>query len=639
VTGEKSMPGADLEPQMSPGLRLDLHVLDDEGRPRLVLGGPPPVLAGPGRRTGPHGNGNGAARRPAAHPATIRRPARLGPGEDWDAVVIGAGPAGSAVAAALARRGRLVTIVDPASPRPPGDGGTLSPACLEAIEETGAGRAVRAAGFVPKTGATFLWGPSDRPWSVRYGGEDAPPAFHVDRTEFDRLMLRNALSWGAAARQGGRVEEVVLASGRASGVVVRVEGGGTENIAARWVIDASGPAAIVARQQGVLRPAANGATAVWGCWTGAGRLLGPGDSDALYVGGPDTCLWCLPTATAPDRVVVGIVVRDGGVPVGPELEDWYGDAVARSAVLATPLAGASRSGPARSAPVGGYAVARAAGPGWLLAGDAAGFVDPVLTPGLQLACQHGVLAARIVDAVLDGADEATALDLYDTVVRRQLEGFGAVAGNFWAAAATRDHGATALPEVAAEEAGAGRADADRLAFLSILSGLSPSEVVHRLQTHVDSRTAAAALGGRPPAPGEQEGFAFLSRLHHDRRLVEARTSHGSPEAAGSLRLAPGTSVAPRAFVDPGGAGLTSRTVATNRFGDRFALTPQLEAALDTAASRLPYPAFVTAVGATGAPDREVGPWLQLLADNALVEWDDPDGQVPSTDREVAGCVG
>ena len=68
-----------------------------------------------------------------------------------------------------------------------------------------------------------------------------------------------------------------------------------------------------------------------------------------------------------------------------------------------------------------YCSTRFYGPGYLLAGDAACFIDPVFSTGVHLACLSGYLAAQTVGAILHGAPEETAQRQYDARYRAAFE--------------------------------------------------------------------------------------------------------------------------------------------------------------------------------------------------------------------------
>ena len=545
-----------------------LEVLDPTGRPHLVLGTGGPAVATAAPLAEPEN-------RPLTSLRPPPRPAR--PPGTWDAVVIGGGPAGSVAAGELAGRGRRVLLLEASTYPQARVGESLSPTCLEIVDRLGAGAAVRTLGSVPKTGATFLWGPAELPWSVRYQAPGAiPAALHVRRPEFDETLRQAAGARGAEVRRGRAVEEVLFEDGRACGVRLADDG---PVLRASWVIDASGPTALLGRQLRILvpRPGRTG-TAVWSYWTGADRLPAAAAHDSLYVGGPDRCWWYLPVGADPDMVAVGVCDR-----LGPpqrawaEVDRWYRAEVAGTPLLAGLLAGAHREWPVQWMPAEPYGAARLAGPGWLLVGDAAGFVDPVLTPGVQLACEQGVSAARVVDTLLsNGTREAAALDFYDAVSRRPLDTFTALCDHLYASADSRDHG-TATPEVL-KHAGSAEdvAGSGRTTFLATISGLGPEVLPAALGRYLSLWAAAAERGGTPAQLGETEGFAFLSRVIHERRLAAAADLAEKSENTAAVTVAPGVEVGDHAFFDPDvDAGLIFRPAVSNRFGDRFSLTPEL----------------------------------------------------------------
>ncbi|PYI80545.1 MAG: NAD(P)/FAD-dependent oxidoreductase, partial [Verrucomicrobia bacterium] len=94
------------------------------------------------------------------------------------------------------------------------------------------------------------------------------PAFQVDRAVLDEEVLRKARLLGAALWRPAAVQKVDLQSGGQQTVTVRHDER-TEIVAARWVIDASGVAALLARQNGWWRPnTAHPTAAVWSRWRG-----------------------------------------------------------------------------------------------------------------------------------------------------------------------------------------------------------------------------------------------------------------------------------------------------------------------------------------------------------------------------------
>ena len=111
-----------------------------------------------------------------------------------DVAVIGGGPAGSAAATMLAHQGWRVVLLE--RERFPRDhvGESLLPASMPVLEELGAMDAVQAAGFLPKHGATMVWGRDPEPWSwhFRETSVQYPHAYQVWRPAFDHILLDNA---------------------------------------------------------------------------------------------------------------------------------------------------------------------------------------------------------------------------------------------------------------------------------------------------------------------------------------------------------------------------------------------------------------------------------------------------------------
>ncbi|MBN8615822.1 MAG: tryptophan 7-halogenase [Deltaproteobacteria bacterium] len=363
-----------------------------------------------------------------------------------DLAVIGGGPAGS-VAAALVRRQdpdkRVLVLEKDSFPRHhvgesliAGIAPILARAgVLDALEA----EAERGRGVVRKAGIVFHWGSgSAATWTAdfRDGATGRPPlaSYHVDRAVLDRLLLDHARALGAEVIEEATVEGFADAGDR---IVLDVDHGGVRHhVEAAHVIDASGLARVVSRARGEARIGFDDMSnfAVHGYWRGSakkehGARLPDGTFWTFIA--TTTSGWCWHIPLSDEIVSVGLVTSRDAIPHGgPEaLEAFYVENVRAAGALGELLRDA-RLEPHPLAPQGrrvlvqrdwsSYAE-RLSGPRHLLVGDAALFVDPILTSGVVLSIVGASLAAGVlhtqwnepqVDAALLRASfEETYLDL------------------------------------------------------------------------------------------------------------------------------------------------------------------------------------------------------------------------------------
>ena len=342
-----------------------------------------------------------------------------------DLIVIGGGPAGSAAAAIAARAGLDVLLIEADKHPRVHVGESLLPGIIPVLEEMGALEAVESAGFERKSGTShWQWGLTPE-WDLWFSDtESYDHAWLVERARFDEILFRAAERAGAKAIEHALVRELVWDGERMAGVRFERRGEAERETAkARFVIDASGQAALFARQLG-LRSIIEGLRhqCEWAHYESAGRLPAPRQNMALFVAEPGHWLWLFPLSDM--RASVGIVRLEDAV-ARSDAERALAfdrDLAASQAFMRVLGGGARRRTPVRSQRDWSYRMSRVVGPGWLLAGDASGFIDPVLSTGVFLAMHAGHNAAHsVIEIVKNDVDESEALARYQ---RHHSELFG-----------------------------------------------------------------------------------------------------------------------------------------------------------------------------------------------------------------------
>ena len=344
-----------------------------------------------------------------------------------EVAIVGAGLAGTTLAAGLARRGVEVVVLERSTAWHWRAGGVFTaPAAVAALERTGLSPEVieQVARPIP---VLQLETPGGAVVPLTYGTErGGRPAVGFDRSRLDPALESMAVSAGAEIRRGSAVTSVELGRGRGKPARLRLNG---SEVLARVVVGADGVHSIVAAAAGVAR-AARLPPRVGLTWHV--REPGPEASDG------------------PDRPTDGrlVVFRDGyvglapvpggrrniGIVLGPTWRSTLaqdGAAAVGHRVLGSVMPTADDPIPwaeaeptdriAGASPLGGR-VTRRAGPGWFLVGDAAGFLDPFTGEGLHRALVSTELATDAIEASFGfgGRAAAGAARAYDSAMRRRF---------------------------------------------------------------------------------------------------------------------------------------------------------------------------------------------------------------------------
>src|SRR6476619_2987376 len=326
---------------------------------------------------------------------------------DYDVIVIGGGPAGATVSTLLAQRGVRVALYERERFPRFHIGESLIPETYWVLQRLNMLPKMKASPFVKKYSVQFV-NASGRLSAPFYFHDNKPhecsQTWQVVRSEFDQMMLQNAREHGVEAHEGVHVLEVLFDGNRAAGVRIRDASGERREVRAKVVVDASGQAALL-QNRFRLRlwdPVLNKG-AVWTYWKGAYRDTGRDEGATMVIQTSNRSGWFWYIPQHDDIVSVGVVapfdylfnpakVRNGH-------EQTYQEEVERCDAVKARISGAER--------VAGYFATRdysyrstaVAGDGWVLVGDAFGFLDPLYSSGVLLALRSGEMAA---DAIADG---------------------------------------------------------------------------------------------------------------------------------------------------------------------------------------------------------------------------------------------
>jgi flavin-dependent dehydrogenase len=350
-----------------------------------------------------------------------------------DVIVIGGGPAGSTVSTLLAQHGCKVTLFERERFPRFHIGESLIPETYWVLERLKMLPKMKASHFTKKYSVQFV--SAKGKLSAPFYFHDNKPhecsqTWQVDRSEFDLMMLRNAAEQGVEVHEATRVLEVLFegregeapaepqcaripagsaarqeprppGAGRAVGVRIQRESGSTEEVRAKVVVDASGQTAML-QNRFKLRlwdPILNKG-AIWSYFEGASRDTGKDEGATLVIQTPSRQGWFWYIPLHNNIVSLGVVAPFDYLFKGRgSHEQTFTEEVERCPAVVERLTKAKR--------VTGYFATRdysyrsreVAGDGWVLIGDAFGFLDPLYSSGVLLALKSGELAA---DAIAEG---------------------------------------------------------------------------------------------------------------------------------------------------------------------------------------------------------------------------------------------
>ncbi len=331
---------------------------------------------------------------------------------DYDVIVIGGGPSGTTAATLIAQAGNRVVLFERDKFPRFHIGESLIPQTYFVLERLKMLPKMQQSHFTRKYSVQFVnqHGRLSEPfYFCDHRNQPSSQTWQVRRSEFDHLMLKNAAEQGVEIHEESRVHDVVFEGDRAVGVSVTLAGESEpRTVRAKVVVDASGQAALLQGKFGlrewdpVLKKAA-----LWTYWKGAHRDAGRDDGATivLQTQGKKGWFWYIPLHD--DIVSVGIVAdytylfQNRGT---TDFEKIYFQEVDLCPGLQPRIANATRCDQFRVQKEYTYRSRQSAGNGWVVVGDAFGFLDPLYSAGVLLALTSGQRAADAINEGLESGD-------------------------------------------------------------------------------------------------------------------------------------------------------------------------------------------------------------------------------------------
>jgi flavin-dependent dehydrogenase len=329
---------------------------------------------------------------------------------DYDVITIGGGPGGAAASTLLAQRGYRVLLLERAPVPRFKIGESLMPATYGTLERMGVLPLLKDSHFPKKYSVQFFnrTGKASSPfYFMETDPSESSQTWQVLRSEFDALLLDNAAAQGVEVRRGATVKDVLFEDERAVGVRAQFAGEPEREIRCRVVVDASGQSAVIAKKLGLRQQDPElRKVSYFTHYQGALRDPGLDEGATLVLHTEDAKAWFWYIPLPDDRVSVGVVGSLDHLVAGRagDPQQIFDEEVERCPALKPRLENASQVFPVQATRDFSYRCSRIAGDGWVLVGDAFGFLDPIYSSGVFLALKSGELAADSIHEALSEDD-------------------------------------------------------------------------------------------------------------------------------------------------------------------------------------------------------------------------------------------
>ena len=333
----------------------------------------------------------------------------------FDVIVMGGGPAGSTIASILAREGRKVALFEKEQFPRHHIGESLMTDTYFTFQRMGFLEKLKQSPFVVKYSVQFAnpAGKESRPfYFFEANHHESAVTWQVTRAVFDQLLIEHAAEQGATVYQKTPVKRVIFEAGRACGVEVQMQDGSIQQFNAQVVVDATGQSAMLSNKfQWRVRDPKLKKAVLYSYFKGAHREPDLNGGATLVLRTPPGSggwFWYIPLEN--DITSVGIVadpdylIKDRG----KDLAKIFNEEIEKCESCRKRVAGAERVDKIYSIVDYSYRSKQCAGDGFILIGDAYGFLDPIYSSGVLLALKMAELAADAIHDAFNNNDFSAA---------------------------------------------------------------------------------------------------------------------------------------------------------------------------------------------------------------------------------------
>jgi len=322
---------------------------------------------------------------------------------NFDVIVMGGGPAGSTVASILAREGRKVVLFEKERFPRHHIGESLMTDTYFTFQRMGLLEKLKASPFVRKYSVQFAnpAGKESRPfYFFEANHHESAVTWQVTRAQFDLMLIEHAAEQGAEVYQETQIKRVLFDGARAYGVEARMTNGSLQQFTAPVVVDATGQTAMLSNKFGwrVRDPQLKKAV-LFSYFKGAHREPDLNGGATLVLRTPEGSngwFWYIPLEN--DITSVGVVADPEYLVQGrgQDLAKIFHEEIEKVESCRRRVAGAERVDKIYSIIDYSYRSKNFAGDGFILIGDAYGFLDPIYSSGVLLALKMAELAANSI---------------------------------------------------------------------------------------------------------------------------------------------------------------------------------------------------------------------------------------------------